>query len=88
MAIVHVDWSQFNVLVQHICKRLKKLEVVIVVCLQNLNRGVAQLDSASALGAEGRWFKSSHPDHKKQGKIMKDLINKCYPSSTGRALPL
>ena len=26
-------------------------------------RGVAQLGSASALGAEGRWFESSHPDH-------------------------
>ncbi|GAB3092343.1 hypothetical protein GCM10027054_16720 [Isoptericola nanjingensis] len=25
-------------------------------------RGVAQLGSASALGAEGRWFESSHPD--------------------------
>ena len=25
-------------------------------------RGVAQLGSASALGAEGRWFKSSLPD--------------------------
>ena len=27
------------------------------------SRGVAQLGSASALGAEGRWFESSHPDH-------------------------
>ena len=26
-------------------------------------RGVAQLGSASALGAEGRWFESSRPDH-------------------------
>ena len=26
-------------------------------------RGVAQLGSASALGAEGRGFKSRHPDH-------------------------
>jgi hypothetical protein len=29
-------------------------------------RGVAQLGSASALGAEGRRFKSGHPDGKKQ----------------------
>ena len=28
----------------------------------NTNRGVAQLGSASALGAEGRRFKSCHPD--------------------------
>ena len=27
-------------------------------------RGVAQSGSASALGAEGRWFESSLPDHK------------------------
>ncbi len=27
------------------------------------HRGVAQLASASALGAEGREFKSRHPDH-------------------------
>lgn len=27
-------------------------------------RGVAQLGSASALGAEGRGFKSRHPDHR------------------------
>ncbi len=26
-------------------------------------RGVAQLGSATALGAVGRWFESSHPDH-------------------------
>jgi hypothetical protein len=26
-------------------------------------RGVAQPGSASALGAEGRWFESSRPDH-------------------------
>ena len=26
-------------------------------------RGIAQSGSASALGAEGRWFKSSYPDH-------------------------
>ena len=31
--------------------------------LQCKSRGVAQPGSASALGAEGRWFKSSHPDH-------------------------
>ena len=28
-----------------------------------IGRGVAQSGSASALGAEGRWFESSHPDH-------------------------
>ncbi len=28
-----------------------------------MNRGVAQLGSASALGAEGRGFKSLRPDH-------------------------
>lgn len=28
-------------------------------------RGVAQFGSASALGAEGRRFKSCHPDHKR-----------------------
>src|SRR5208283_453805 len=28
-------------------------------------RGVAQSGSASALGAEGRWFESSRPDHSK-----------------------
>src|SRR4051812_36483284 len=27
------------------------------------SRGVAQPGSASALGAEGRWFESSRPDH-------------------------
>jgi hypothetical protein len=27
-------------------------------------RGVAQSGSASALGAEGRWFKSGRPDHR------------------------
>ena len=26
-------------------------------------RGIAQSGSASALGAEGRWFESSYPDH-------------------------
>lgn len=31
-------------------------------------RGVAQLGSASALGAEGRWFESSHPDHRLMGR--------------------
>ena len=31
--------------------------------LNNALRGVAQLGSASALGAEGRWFESSRPDH-------------------------
>ena len=31
--------------------------------LNILGRGVAQSGSASALGAEGRWFKSSRPDH-------------------------
>ena len=30
-----------------------------------VNRGVAQLGSASALGAEGRGFKSLRPDHLK-----------------------
>ena len=31
--------------------------------LSPCDRGVAQLGSASALGAEGRWFESSRPDH-------------------------
>src|SRR5919206_4380379 len=29
-------------------------------------RGVAQSGSASALGAEGRWFKSGRPDHRRR----------------------
>lgn len=33
-----------------------------IVYLLSQFRGVAQLGSASALGAEGRWFESSHPD--------------------------
>lgn len=35
------------------------------MCASNVrgNRDVAQLGSASALGAEGRWFESSRPDH-------------------------
>lgn len=33
-----------------------------IVYLLSRFRGVAQLGSASALGAEGRWFESSHPD--------------------------
>ena len=32
---------------------------ILITC----DRGVAQLGSASALGAEGRWFESSRPDH-------------------------
>ncbi len=36
------------------------------VGLNNAQRGVAQLGSASALGAEGRTFKSCHPDNKFQ----------------------
>lgn len=32
----------------------------------DINRGVAQLGSASALGAEGRGFKSLRPDHSKE----------------------
>lgn len=31
----------------------------------DINRGVAQLGSASALGAEGSQFKSEHPDHRR-----------------------
>ena len=31
--------------------------------LRNLSRGVAQPGSAPALGAGGRWFESSRPDH-------------------------
>ncbi len=33
---------------------------VVIQCISF--RGVAQLGSASALGAEGRWFESSRPD--------------------------
>ena len=41
-----------------------RLELVTkLAILTRANRGVAQLGSASALGAEGRWFESSHPDH-------------------------
>ena len=40
-------------------------------------RGVAQLGSATALGAVGRWFESSHPDH--------FLLCLCGGSSIGRA---
>ena len=40
-----------------------RLELVTkLAILTRANRGVAQLGSASALGAEGRWFESSHPD--------------------------
>lgn len=31
--------------------------------ISDFSRGVAQLGRAPALGAGGRWFKSSHPDH-------------------------
>ncbi len=34
-----------------------------------LPRGVAQLGSASALGAEGRWFESSRPDQGLAGVV-------------------
>ena len=41
-----------------------RLELVTkLAILTRANRGVAQLGSASALGAEGRRFKSCHPDH-------------------------
>ena len=42
-------------------------------------RGVAQLGSATALGAVGRWFESSHPDH------FFFLLYPCGGSSIGRA---
>ena len=32
-------------------------------CTSHHFRGIAQSGSASALGAEGRWFESSYPDH-------------------------
>lgn len=32
-------------------------------------RGVAQLGSASALGAEGRGFKSRHPDQRRNSSV-------------------
>ena len=32
-------------------------------CTSHHFRGIAQPGSASALGAEGRWFESSYPDH-------------------------
>ena len=40
----------------------------------NNKRGIAQSGSASALGAEGQRFKSSHPDHFFKGDIMVDFI--------------
>ena len=33
-------------------------------------RGVAQSGSASALGAEGRWFESGRPDHRPLERIL------------------
>jgi hypothetical protein len=41
-------------------------------------RGVAQLARAPALGAGGRWFKSSHPDH----FLEMDLVRRSLPRDT------
>src|SRR5665811_821747 len=38
------------------------------MCIRDRRRGVAQLGSASALGAEGRRFKSCHPDQVRPGR--------------------
>ena len=45
-------------------------------------RGVAQLGSASALGAEGRWFESSRPDQRnRRSDGMFDLLLFCLEPS-------
>ena len=51
-------------------------------------RGVAQPGSASALGAEGRWFKSSLPDTKRRddGKESFYLSKTKKSNAIGRAL--
>ncbi len=38
------------------------ISYLLVIALE-VRRGVAQTASAPALGAGGRWFKSSRPDH-------------------------
>ena len=37
------------------------------IILKYEKRGVAQLGSALGSGPRGRWFESSHSDHKKEG---------------------
>ena len=41
--------------------------------LRSLRRGVAQPGSAPALGAGGRWFESSRPDHMDQELVVAEL---------------
>ncbi len=42
-------------------------------------RGVAQLGSASALGAEGRGFKSRHPDHLRHLRAIRAIMPGAAP---------
>ena len=52
--------------------KIQKYGILIGICAQlrqthkfmTIHRGVAQFGSASALGAEGRWFESSRPDQR------------------------
>lgn len=38
-----------------------------------MDRGVAQFGSALALGARGRWFESSRPDHKYSAPVAQGI---------------
>ena len=66
---------------QYLCTRNSEMSQ----SLMNMQRGVAQLGSASGLGPGGRRFESCHPDFCLTLQRKRDV--KCGNSSVGRARP-
>ena len=67
--------------IQYLCTRNSEMSQ----SLMNMQRGVAQLGSASGLGPGGRRFESCHPDFCLTLQRKRDV--KCGNSSVGRARP-
>ena len=66
---------------QYLCTRNSEMSQL----LMNMQRGVAQLGSASGLGPGGRRFESCRPDFCLTLQRKRDV--KCGNSSVGRARP-